>query len=109
MGIDMLKLVLILSLLLMPSVLAFDWQFSCNDSQTLKKYMAFQSCNSTACENYNITQYVNCSVLNNLALSCDNSTNSCKPNIVQQNSYYFIIIIVIAIAIGIVTKVLNWV
>lgn len=105
----MLKLVLIISLFLIPSVLAFDWQYSCEDNQRLKKYMAFTSCNSTACENYNITQYVNCSTNNNLALSCDNSTNQCKPNIIYQNSFYFLIIIGITILVGISAKVLKWV
>jgi len=94
----MLKLIFLIFLLSIPIVYAFDWEITCQDNATLKRYMNFTSCNSTACEYYNITQLKECE------FGCDNVTNICREPAMMEYSIYFAVIIVILISSGLILR-----
>jgi len=98
-----LLLIICFFILFITNTNALTWETVCNDTSKLRYYMTFQTCESNNCTDYNITQYRNCTY------GCDNSTNSCKPNIVESNAYYFLIIVAIVILVGVCAKVLKWV
>jgi hypothetical protein len=91
-------MVFTLAIAMIPIATAFDWEYTCNSSTTAKKYMEFTSCNATSCEDYNITQYYNCTY------GCDNVTKVCQDSPFQTNLYIIIGIVVLMILVVLVMK-----
>lgn len=93
---------LLITAFFLPTVTALDWRVVCNDSENLHRYMEFTSCNATACETYNISQYTNCT------FGCDNVTNQCAPDPVNLNLWFGFGILGLLMAIGVIGRLVKW-
>jgi hypothetical protein len=85
---DMLKKMVFITLILLlsiPFINALTWETECNDTQKLRYYMTFSTCENNNCTSYNITQYRNCT------FGCDSVTNICSPSPSNVNFTFLII------------------
>lgn len=78
-------IVYFLILLMIPSVLSFEWGNSCINNITLQRSLNYTNCNSTVCDVGNSTFYKNCE------FGCDNVTQTCKPSPSNVNLSFLII------------------
>lgn len=85
---------LIAFLILLPDTLAFEWEITCQDNTTLRKFMNFTSCNATACEQYNISQFSSCE------FGCDTTTETCRKAKIYEYADYFTAIVVLLTIVG---------
>jgi len=77
-------------------VLALQYRNTCDNDQTLNKFMNFTACENVTCIDYNFTQLVQCE------FGCDNSTQTCRQSPINEYSNYFFVLIGIIIIVGVI-------